>query len=57
VRWESAHPLTTAPPPYHVVSAAAATSPLSPWPATPDADVAAIVLELADEERSVVPAA
>jgi hypothetical protein len=40
-----------------VVSAAAATSPLSPWPATPDADVAAIVLELADEERSVVPAA
>jgi processive 1,2-diacylglycerol beta-glucosyltransferase len=33
------------------------TSPLSPWPAAPDGDVAAIVLELADEERQAVPAA
>ncbi len=40
-----------------VLDGVAATSPLSPWPASPAADVAAIVLELADEERSAVPAA
>ena len=40
-----------------VLDGIAATSPLSPWPATPAADVAAIVLELADEDRQAVPAA
>ena len=40
-----------------VLDGIAATSPLSPWPATPGADVAAIVLELAEEERQAVPAA
>jgi UDP-N-acetylglucosamine:LPS N-acetylglucosamine transferase len=40
-----------------VLDGVARTSPLSPWPATPDGDVAAIVLELAAEDRQAVPAA
>ena len=40
-----------------VLDGVSRTSPLSPWPAAPDGDVAAIVLELADEDRQAVPAA
>lgn len=40
-----------------VLDGVARTSPLSPWPAAPDGDVAAIVLELAAEDRQAVPAA
>ncbi|NMO92130.1 MGDG synthase family glycosyltransferase [Actinomycetospora sp. TBRC 11914] len=40
-----------------VLDGIGSTSPLSPWPATPEGDVAAIVLELAAEERQAVPAA
>jgi processive 1,2-diacylglycerol beta-glucosyltransferase len=40
-----------------VLDGIAHTSPLSPWPADPGGDVAAIVLELAAQERQALPAA